>query len=178
MIIKKFAMRFPKRLITFPVLLAAMGSYFRAETNGFIQRKADNIVIEKAARKMTVYHKGAVLKTYSISLGGEPVGAKERQGDHRTPEGTYTISGRNAKSKFHRSLRISYPSTADRERARKAKVDPGGDIMIHGLPNGWGWLGAGHLKSDWTDGCIAVTNREIEEIWELVPDGTTVVITP
>jgi murein L,D-transpeptidase YafK len=106
------------------------------------------------------------------------VGAKERQGDHRTPEGTYTISGRNSKSKFHRSLRISYPSTADRERAKKIQADPGGDIMIHGLPNGFGWLGKSHLKVDWTDGCIAVTNDEIEEIWKLVPDGTTVVLQP
>jgi len=169
-------MRIPKRLLTIPVLVATMSSYFRAETKVPEQRKADKIVIEKAARKMTLYHKGAAIKTYKVSLGGEPVDAKERQGDHRTPEGTYTISGRNAKSKFHRSLRISYPSAADRERARKAEVDPGGDIMIHGLPNGWGWLGSGHLKSDWTDGCIAVTNEEIEEIWRLVPNGTTVVI--
>ena len=161
------------------MLFAAAGAIIsRAQIKAEAPAKADKIVIEKAVRKMTLYHKGVVLKGYSISLGGEPVGAKERQGDHRTPEGTYTISGRNAKSKFHRSLRISYPSTADRERARKAKVDPGGDIMIHGLPNGWGWLGAAHLKIDWTDGCIAVTNSEIEEIWELVPDGTTVVITP
>ena len=169
-------MRIPKRLITIPVLVAALGSYFRAETKVPEQRKADKIVIEKAARKMTLYHKGAVLKTYNISLGSEPVGAKERQGDHRTPEGTYTISGRNAKSKFHRSLQISYPSATDRERAKKAGVHPGGDIMIHGLPNGWGWVGAGHSKRDWTDGCIAVTNEEIEELWKMVPNGTTVVI--
>jgi murein L,D-transpeptidase YafK len=171
--------RIPTRLLTLPVLFAATVVIFsRAQLKPEAPTKADKIVIEKAARKMSLYHKGAVLKTYNISLGGEPVGAKERQGDHRTPEGTYTISGRNAKSKFHRSLRISYPSAADRERAKKAGVDPGGDIMIHGLPNGWGWLGASHSKTDWTDGCIAVTNDEIEEIWELVSNGTTVILQP
>ncbi len=172
-------MRIPTRLLTLPVLFAAaVATFSRAQLKPEAPTKADKIVVEKAARKMTLYHKGAVLKTYKVSLGGDPVDAKKRQGDHRTPEGTYTISGRNAKSKFHRSLRISYPSAADRERAKKAGVNPGGDIMIHGLPNGWGWLGSGHLKSDWTDGCIAVTNDEIEEIWKLVPNGTTVVIAP
>lgn len=171
-------MKIPRRLITFPVLVAALTSVSRAQVRTPQQTKADKIVIEKSARKMTLYSKDKVIKTYAISLGGEPVGAKQQQGDHKTPEGTYSISGRNANSKFHRSLRISYPSAADRERAKKARVSPGGDIMIHGLPNGWGWLGSGHLKSDWTDGCIAVTDKEIEEIWELVPNGTTVILKP
>jgi murein L,D-transpeptidase YafK len=171
-------MTIPKRLITFPVLIAALTSVARAQVKTPQQTKADKIVIEKAARNMTLYNKDKVIKTYAISLGGEPVGAKQQQGDHKTPEGTYLISGRNASSKFHRSLRISYPSAADRERAKKARVDPGGDIMIHGLPNGWGWLGSGHLRSDWTDGCIAVTDKEIEEVWELVLNGTTVIIKP
>jgi len=121
---------------------------------------------------------GQVLKTYKIALGGEPVGAKTMQGDHRTPEGDYVINSRNTHSQFHRSLHISYPNAADRERARKLGVAPGGDVYIHGLPNGYGFIGAAHRARDWTDGCIAVTDQEIEEIWKLVDDGTPVEIRP
>jgi murein L,D-transpeptidase YafK len=103
---------------------------------------------------------------------------KTRQGDHRTPEGVYVINGRNAQSQFHRSLHISYPNAADRERAHKLGVSPGGDIFIHGLPNGYGLIGAAHRAHDWTDGCIAVTDQEIEEIWKLVDNGTLIEIRP
>jgi murein L,D-transpeptidase YafK len=96
----------------------------------------------------------------------------------RTPEGLYRIDGRNAHSQFHKSLHISYPNARDRERAQKLGVKPGGDIMIHGLPNGQGSVGKAHLQSDWTWGCIAVTDEEIEEIWRLVPDGTVIEIRP
>jgi murein L,D-transpeptidase YafK len=123
-------------------------------------------------------HAGRVIKTYKIALGSEPVGPKARQGDHRTPEGTYVIDNRNANSKFHRSLHISYPNAADRERARKLGISPGGDIFIHGLPNGYGFVGAAHRARDWTDGCIAVTDQEIEEIWRAVDNGTPVEILP
>ena len=123
-------------------------------------------------------HAGHVLKTYKIALGSEPNGPKTRQGDHRTPEGVYVIDSRNAQSKFHRSLHISYPNAADREHARKLGVSPGGDIFIHGLPNGYGFIGAAHRARDWTDGCVAVTDQEIEEIWKLVDNGTPVEIRP
>ena len=127
---------------------------------------------------MELMRAGQVLKTYKIALGGEPVGAKTMQGDHRTPEGDYVINSRNTHSQFHRSLHISYPNAADRERARKLGVAPGGDVYIHGLPNGYGFIGAAHRARDWTDGCIAVTDQEIEEIWKLVDDGTPVEIRP
>ena len=127
---------------------------------------------------MDLMHAGQIIKTFKIALGSEPVGAKVRQGDHRTPEGVYVIDSRNAHSKFHRSLHVSYPNTADRERARRLGVSPGGDIFIHGLPNGYGWIGAAHRARDWTDGCIAVTDPEIEEIWKLVENGTPVEIRP
>jgi murein L,D-transpeptidase YafK len=107
-----------------------------------------------------------------------PVGPKRCQGDNRTPEGTYRISGRNRHSSYHRSLRISYPDEGDRKRARALGCSPGGDIMIHGLPNGRGAIGALHRMYDWTAGCIAVTNPEIEEIWAAVPDGTEIEIRP
>jgi murein L,D-transpeptidase YafK len=139
---------------------------------------ADRVVVCKAKRELLLYRGGKVIRSYQIALGKSPVGPKTRQGDNKTPEGTYTISGRNPASAFHRSLRVSYPNAADRERARKLRVNPGGDIMIHGLPNGQGSVGATHRLSDWTNGCIAVTDSEIEEIWRLVPNGTPVQIEP
>ncbi len=140
--------------------------------------EADRIVVHKSERKMELYGHGKVLKTYRIALGPKSVGPKTRQGDHRTPEGHYRIDAKNAHSQFHLSLHISYPDTKDRQQARKAGVNPGGDIMIHGLPDQYAFLGALHTKYDWTDGCIAVTNEEVEEIWKLVPVGTEVEILP
>lgn len=139
---------------------------------------ADQVVINKSKRELLLLRKGKLLRSYKVALGRNPVGAKQFQGDGKTPEGAYTISGRNVRSAFHRSLRVSYPSDADRDHARHLGRDPGGDIMIHGLPNGQGWIGAAHRATDWTQGCIAVTNAEIEEIWNLVPDGTPVEIHP
>lgn len=139
---------------------------------------ADKVVVNKARRELLLLKDGKVIRSYRVALGGNPVGPKERQGDHKTPEGGYVISGRNSRSAFHRSLAISYPNAADRARARRQRVNPGGSIMIHGLPNGHGYIGAAHRLADWTDGCIAVTDPEIEEIWRLAPDGTPVQINP
>ncbi len=140
--------------------------------------RAEKILVLKGKRQLVLLQNGKVLKTYRIALGRNPEGHKVRQGDGRTPEGRYTICGRNPGSQFHRSLRISYPSKEDRARARRLGVSAGGDIMIHGLPNGMGWLGKSSKLTDWTDGCIAVTNEEIEEIWRAVPDGTPIEIRP
>ncbi|HET9283317.1 MAG TPA: L,D-transpeptidase family protein [Candidatus Angelobacter sp.] len=117
-------------------------------------------------------------RIYKVALGTAPVGPKRVEGDHKTPEGIYTIDAKNPQSQFHLSLHISYPDAADRERARKLGVKPGGAIMIHGLPPRFAYLGALHRKVDWTDGCVAVTNAEIEEIWKLVPVGTRVEVRP
>ena len=114
------------------------------------------------------FWRAAKLRTYRIALGREPVGAKRQEGDGRTPEGRYTIDYRNANSKFHLSLHISYPDAADMARAREAGVDPGGDIMIHGLKDGV------RMEGDWTQGCIAVTDEEMDEIWGLVGEGTAI----
>lgn len=138
----------------------------------------DKVLIEKQARRLTLLSKGAVVKTYQIALGGNPVGPKERQGDNKTPEGTYIIDSRNGNSGFHLSLHISYPNAKDRKRARELGVSPGGDIMIHGLKNGFAQAGDAHTQRDWTEGCIAVTNQEMEEIYKFVPNGTIVEITP
>ncbi len=139
---------------------------------------ADRIMVNKSKREMLLLRDDKVIRRYKIGLGQSPIGPKERQGDSKTPEGLYTISGRNPASAYHLALRISYPSPADIERARKAGEDPGGDIMIHGLPNGEPASGKHTRTTDWTVGCIAVTNEEIEEIWRLVPDGTPIQINP
>ena len=141
-------------------------------------RAVDQIIVVKSTRTMTLMHHDQVLKTYRVALGTVPVGAKQQRGDHKTPEGDYIINARNGHSQFHLALRISYPNAADRARARKLGVPTGGDIMIHGLMPEYAWLGASHRETDWTDGCIAVSNQEIEEIWKLVPVGTKVKIRP
>lgn len=140
--------------------------------------KADRVIVEKAARLITLMQGQKQLVQYKIALGRSPVGPKRCQGDKKTPEGEYTITGRNPGSAFHKSLRISYPSARDRTASAALRCPPGGDIMIHGLPNGQGSLGAAHRNADWTDGCIAVTDEEIEDIWKRVPDGAKVTIKP
>lgn len=138
----------------------------------------DRILIEKNARRLMLISQGEVLKSYNIALGGNPIGPKERQGDNKTPEGTYVIDGRNKDSRFHLSLHISYPNERDKNRAKELGVSPGGDIMIHGIKNGFSWVGDAHTAVDWTKGCIAVTDEEIEEISKLAPNGTIVEIRP
>lgn len=138
--------------------------------------KVDRIVVVKSTRTMTLISDGKVLKTYKVALSREPVGAKERAGDHKVPEGEYVVDSKVPHSRFHLALHISYPNVADRERARELGVKPGGSIEIHGLPSKYAWLGSVQHYVDWTDGCIAVTNSEIEEIYKLVPVGTPVEI--
>ncbi len=138
----------------------------------------EKVFVEKSARRLSLLRGGKLCRTYRVALGRNPLGAKEREGDGRTPEGQYVVSGRNLHSNFHRALRISYPNKVDKARAASLGVSPGGDIMIHGIQNGLGWLGPLHRVSDWTEGCIAVTDAEIEEIWNIVKDGTPVEIVP
>ena len=127
---------------------------------------------------MTLYSRGTPVRRYRIALGGSPEGNKVRLGDRRTPEGLYHIDWRNPNSRFHLSLHISYPGPADLARADSAGVSPGGSIMIHGLPHGYEDVGASHVEVDWTDGCVAVTNEEVEEIWQAVPLGVPIQIKP
>ena len=140
--------------------------------------KADQVVLVKSQRTLTLLSQGNVIRTYKVALGGAPVGAKEQQGDHKTPEGHYVLDRRNSKSRFYKSLHVSYPNEQDQQKAAKNGTSPGGDVMLHGLPNGFGWLGAAHRAMVWTDGCIAVTDAEIDEIWDLVADGTPIEIRP
>jgi murein L,D-transpeptidase YafK len=140
--------------------------------------KADRILVVKSERKLTLLRDGKPLKSYLVALGGVPVGDKKCQGDSRTPEGVYRIDFKKKDSQFHRALHVSYPDARDVAEARKRGCPPGGDIMIHGLASSFAKIGALHRLSDWTLGCIAVTNEEIEEIWAAVDTGTTVEIRP
>jgi murein L,D-transpeptidase YafK len=139
---------------------------------------ADRVLVEKWARRLTLLRDGSALKTYRVALGRVPVGGKQYEGDQRTPEGTYAIDFHKSDSDYHLALHISYPEQRDVDRAAAQGRSAGSDIMIHGLPNGRGWIGALHRRRDWTAGCIAVTDFEIEEIWRAVPDGTTIEIRP
>jgi murein L,D-transpeptidase YafK len=141
-------------------------------------QKADSILILKKDHVMELLAGGKVIHTYKVALGQGGLAPKEREGDARTPEGHYTIDAKYAVSHYHKALHVSYPDAGDRKRAAKLGVSPGGAIMIHGLPNGKGWVGAAHRAYDWTLGCIAVTDEEIDEIFELVPVGTPVEIRP
>lgn len=134
--------------------------------------RADRIVVNKGRREMLLLRGSSILRSYRVLLGREPVGHKEREGDGRTPEGRYLIDRRNPKSRYHLSLHISYPNERDRERAASLGVDPGGDIMIHGQNDGM------PRENDWTQGCIAVTDGEMDEIWGLVAEGTPIEILP
>ncbi len=140
--------------------------------------RIDRVVVLKGEHTLQLLSEGTIIKTYKVALGGEPTGPKTRQGDHRTPEGRYILDRRNPHSQFYKSIHISYPSAADRARAAKLHVSPGGDVFVHGLPNGYGWIGKEHRLKDWTDGCVAVTNEEMDEIWRAVADGTPIEIKP
>ena len=163
-----------------PVTFAALClfSFLQAPRRDPITPAADRIIVEKRAHRMTLFKQGQVVRTYRIALGRGGREPKTRSGDNRVPEGIYRISGRNPDSAYHLSLRISYPTPAQAAAARKVGTDPGGDIMIHGIRNGLGWIGPQHRRLDWTQGCIAVTNAEIEEIWRTVPDNIEIEIRP
>lgn len=140
--------------------------------------KVDQIVIYKRQHKMLLLQEGQIVRQYRIALGKNPRGHKMQMGDNRTPEGTYKIDLRNDQSSFYRSLRISYPDGVDSEIARTIGVHPGNWIMIHGLPNGRDAASVGHPNRDWTNGCVAVNNQEMTEIWQMVDIGTPITIRP
>jgi murein L,D-transpeptidase YafK len=141
-------------------------------------QKVDSILILKKDHGMELLAGGKVIRTYKVALGQGGLAPKRREGDARTPEGHYIIDGKFTATHYHKALHVSYPNAEDRKRAAKLGVSPGGAIMIHGLPNGKGYVGSAHRLFDWTLGCIAVTDEEIDEIWNLVPVGTPVEIRP
>jgi murein L,D-transpeptidase YafK len=157
-------------MVTASVVLAGL----LLPSSGLAAPAVQKVVVYKSERVMLLLSGGEVVRSYRVALGGNPLGHKQRAGDCRTPEGTYFIDRRNGRSRFYKSLHISYPNGRDRAASRKKGTPPGGDIMIHGLPEGFDELSDVHYKLDWTKGCIAVNNAEMEEIWGLVPDGTMV----
>jgi murein L,D-transpeptidase YafK len=157
-------------LVVFPLQVLAV-----SELSSPLPVVADKVLVLKSERKLLLMKGDEVLKTYIVSLGGSPVGRKIKQGDSKTPEGTYALDRHSAHSQYHKSIHISYPNIEDVARAKRLGVSPGGDVFLHGLPNGFrGRSGRG----DWTAGCIAVTNEEIDEIWQAVADGTPIEIKP
>jgi murein L,D-transpeptidase YafK len=138
----------------------------------------DSIYIDKSDHWMTVYRGGRIVREFRVSLGRGGLAPKQRRGDHRVPEGAYLIAGHNPRSGYHLSLRIGYPTVEQIAAAQAIGTEAGGDIMIHGLPNGDGDVGSRQQRIDWTDGCIALTDPEIDWLYRAVPDGTPVRIVP
>ena len=146
--------------------------------NGESAQKADSVLVIKSEKRLYLMDKGERFASFPVTFGAEPVGHKQMQGDERTPEGHYTLTYKNPKSKFYKSIRISYPNAKDRENARRLGVDPGGDIMIHGLGKGWEWAASLAPFFSWTNGCIALSNRDMDQVWEAVDSGTSIEIRP
>jgi len=138
----------------------------------------DRVLVRKSARRLLLMHGGNVVRTYHVQLGLSPVGQKERSGDFRTPEGSYRLERRNPRSDFFLSIKVSYPNEQDLKRAHRGHWDTGGSIMIHGLPNQLKHEPDYYSNHDWTDGCIAVSNADMVEIWMLVPDDVPIDILP
>ena len=157
---------------------AAFGVKGAAAGLSLIPEKADRVVVVKHERRLYLMRGRRVLRSYRVALGRYPKGHKISEGDARTPEGRYTLDYKLVDSAFHRAIHISYPNANDLQRAQTLGVSPGGQIMIHGLPNEKTVHDVGHPSLDWTQGCIAVTNREIEEIWASVEEGTPIEIIP
>ena len=163
------------RLLVSGFILFISGLFLFAQNTSV---SVDRVVVYKHERKLVLFSQGKEFRSYKVALGGEPVGPKTRHGDHRTPEGLYTLDSRNSNSHFYKAFHISYPNSKDIAAAKKSGVSPGGDIMLHGLPKEYAWVGKAHVLHDWTDGCIAVTNEEMDEIWKLVRVGTPIEIKP
>lgn len=165
---------------TFPrilVLGALLGLFVSSAAYASGTILADKVVVIKNEKLLLLLRNGKILKSYRVSIGRNP-GRRVRRGDNRTPEGSYVIDGRNPRSRYYKALHISYPNASDVRNARRLGVSTGEEVLIHGLPSGFEDLGASHADLNWTKGCIAVSNEEMDEIWQLVADGTPVRITP
>lgn len=171
---EKAGLNFMKKISLGFALLCFFGLTFSA----LATTNADRVVVDKSERRLYIYQGEKVLGSYEVALGKNPVGHKLRQGDKRTPEGTYTLDRRNPQSRFYRSIHISYPNEKDRLRAEARGVTPGGNIMIHGVPNRYRDGQEFFIGWDWTEGCIAVTNDDMREIWALIADNTPIEIYP
>lgn len=170
-----------KRSVTLAsaAVVIALTVYFFLPEKGMPEgTKVDRLVVYKSKRRMMAYSQGELVRTYRVSLGGTPVGDKRHQGDQKTPEGSYSISGKGLMPNYHKYLRISYPDSEDKRAARLAGRDPGGGILIHGLHHRFSFVGKFHRWYDWTNGCIAVTDEEVAELEKAVKVGTPIDIHP
>jgi murein L,D-transpeptidase YafK len=160
-------------------IAAWFGSAAAETTDGIaVPDRADYVLVDKSDRKLYLFRAGRVLREFDVSLGLVPNGPKQREGDFRTPEGKYVLDARNADSDFFLSIHVSYPDESDRARARAAGMDPGGQIMIHGLPNELKYDLRRYEDTDWTDGCIAVSNSDMVDIWLMTRESTPIEIRP
>ena len=170
-----------KKILIWIILISIIGLtvyYFYPEKSLPADIQVDSIVVYKSKRQLLVYSKDQLIKTYTISLGGNPTGDKEFEGDKKTPEGIYFINNKNSDSGYHKNLGISYPNQQDIENAKKIGKSTGGDVKIHGLRNGLGFIGKFQRWYDWTAGCIALTDKEIDELYNAVKTGTRIEIKP
>jgi murein L,D-transpeptidase YafK len=152
--------------------------YFYPEKALPSDTRINKLVVYKSKRQLLAYSNGQLIKTYKISLGKQPVGKKEIQYDNKTPEGNYTINCRETNSNFHKKLCISYPNKADKANAKRYGKEAGDNVEIHGLDNRYGFIGKFHRWYDWTSGCIALTDGEIDELFKAVKIGTPIEIYP
>ena len=155
-------------------VFAALAAFLGADRIAADGNPVDRVIVDKSERRLVLMSGTQVVARYPVSLGASPVGDKQREGDERTPEGGYHLDWRNARSGYFRSIHVSYPDADDKADAARRSEDPGGLIMIHGQPNYFGWLAPVLQHFDWTNGCIAVTNAEMQEIWNLVPPNTPI----
>ena len=139
---------------------------------------ADTVLVKKSESKLYLKKDGKIIKEFHVAFGANPKGHKQQEGDERTPEGKYTLDYKKENSSFYKAIHISYPNESDKKRAKESGVNPGGLIMIHGQRNGLGWLSWITKIFDWTDGCIAVSNSAMDQIWDAVAVGTPIEIKP
>lgn len=152
--------------------------FFLSTASGVSSQKADKVLVVKSERRLYLINNGETFATYKVTFGGKPKGHKQAQGDQKTPEGNYVLGYKNANSSYYKSIHISYPNNKDRENAKRLGVSPGGDIMIHGQLNGWEWAAPIVQLFSWTDGCIALSNKDMDQVWSSIDPGTPIEIRP
>lgn len=160
-----------RRILASSMLVVSLGA-------GGAEPSVDLVRVEKSSKRLYLLNAGKVVREFKVAFGGNPTGHKQQEGDQRTPEGRYLLDFKKADSGYYRAIHISYPNSADSGSARKRGVNPGGSIMIHGQKNGFGWLGPLTQRHNWTDGCIALLNDDMEQVWKLVDIGTPIEIVP
>jgi murein L,D-transpeptidase YafK len=165
-------MKFANKIIIFLLTVALLYG------TAYSGQKADSVLVVKNESRLYLLREGKELAVFDVAFGSNPEGHKQQQGDERTPEGHYILDYKNPNSKFYKSIHISYPNARDRDNARKRGVDPGGNIMIHGQLNGYGGFSTFVQLFNWTDGCIALSNNDMDFVWEAVNPGTPIEIRP